>query len=531
MGLFYYAGHGVQARGENYLIPTGAVINRESDLKIEGVSANEILNTLSYADNRLNIVILDACRDNPYSRSFRTEEQGLARMDAPRGTLVAYATAPGSVSADGKGDNSPYTLALAAEMKVPGIVAEQVFKQARVEVMARTKGAQVPWEESSLTGDFYFSPSEAVTASEAPAPEPTVIRADTTAMELAFWQSIQNSTDPAMFDAYLGQFPNGTFAALARLKRDASSGAAQQETQVAAVVPPPEASILVTDMDATYVARRTSNVRAEPTTGSDQLGRLARDDAVIVTGKVAQKDWYRIAYQGGTAYVFGSLIEEIDPGEIVAYETIASAAEPAALESFLDDYPDGYFAPRVRSKLTAVENAERVEDERKRRRGSAAQGGRTQGGGATRRRGRGQARRGGRGQEQGGGTGGARHRRGGSQAQGGGAGQARGSQGRGQTSRRRGSETRGSSAQGGRGSGGGFQAPSAGARPVGHHQGQQPRGRLPGLLAAVPGRHLCGAGEGAHGRSREKGPRGSSAQGSRAKGTKGSTDGIAIAAN
>ena len=364
VGVFYYAGHGVQARGENYLIPTGAVISRESDLKIEGVSANEVLNTLSYAENRLNIVILDACRNNPYSQSFRAAAQGLAKMDAPRGTLVAYATAPGGVSADGRGDNSPYTLALSAEMKNPGVVAEQMFKQVRVEVMAQTKGEQVPWEESSLTGDFYFSLSEAASAAEVAVPEPTVIRADTSAMELAYWQSIQNSTDPAMFEAYLQSYPEGTFANIARLKRDASIGAAQQETQVAAVVAPPEASILVTEMDATYVARRTSNVRAEPTTGSDQLGRLARDDAVIVTGKVAQKDWYRIAYQGGTAYVFGSLIEEIDPGEIVAYETIASAAEPAALELFLDDYPDGYFAPRVRSKLTAVENAERKEAER-----------------------------------------------------------------------------------------------------------------------------------------------------------------------
>ena len=104
-GLFYYAGHGIQANGRNYLIPIGATIESESDVKYEAVDAGLILGKMEDAGNDLNIVILDACRNNPFARSFRSAEQGLARMDAPKGSLVAYATAPGSVAADGNEGN------------------------------------------------------------------------------------------------------------------------------------------------------------------------------------------------------------------------------------------------------------------------------------------------------------------------------------------------------------------------------------------------------------------------------------------
>jgi len=188
----------------------------------------------------LNIVILDACRHNPYASAFKSPGRGLARMDAPRGTLVAYSTGPGDVAVDGEGGNSPYTLALSQAMKSPDVPAEKMFKLVRDSVMAATKGQQTPWEESSLTGaDFYFKIDvsvkvEATTASEAQAPEASVIRADTSALDLAFWQSIQNSTDPAMFEAYLRSHPDGAFTNIATLKRDALRDASKQETQIAA---------------------------------------------------------------------------------------------------------------------------------------------------------------------------------------------------------------------------------------------------------------------------------------------------------
>jgi formylglycine-generating enzyme required for sulfatase activity len=171
VGLFYYAGHGVQLNGRNYLIPTTAQIEREGDVEIEAVSADWVIEQMRYARNRLNIVILDACRNNPFTRSMRSVDHGLASMDAPAGILIAYSTAPGAVAADGSGRNSPYTEALSQAMRNLHEPVEQVFKHVRVGVMSATSGKQVPWESSSLTGDFYFAaaPSIPVAAQSAPA--------------------------------------------------------------------------------------------------------------------------------------------------------------------------------------------------------------------------------------------------------------------------------------------------------------------------------------------------------------------------
>jgi len=157
VGLFYYAGHGLQLSGRNYLIPTTARIDREGDVEIEAVSADWVIEQMRYARNRLNIVILDACRNNPFTRSMRSVDHGLATMDAPAGILIAYSTAPGAVAADGTGRNSPYTEALTHAMREMHEPVEQVFKHVRVGVMTATSGKQVPWESSSLTGDFYFA--------------------------------------------------------------------------------------------------------------------------------------------------------------------------------------------------------------------------------------------------------------------------------------------------------------------------------------------------------------------------------------
>jgi formylglycine-generating enzyme required for sulfatase activity len=172
VGLFYYAGHGVQMSGRNYLIPTAARIEREGDVDIEAVSADWVIEQMRYARNRLNIVVLDACRNNPFARSMRSADRGLAVMDAPAGIMIAYSTAPGSVAADGDSRNSPYTEALTRAMRDVHEPVEQVFKRVRIQVMTATSGRQIPWESSSLTGDFYFSaPSR---RSEAVAPSPSI---------------------------------------------------------------------------------------------------------------------------------------------------------------------------------------------------------------------------------------------------------------------------------------------------------------------------------------------------------------------
>lgn len=168
-GLFFYAGHGLQIDGENYLIPLGAAIEKEADAELEGVPANWVLKQMEFAGNRINIIVLDACRNNPLARGMRSATRGLARMDAPKGSFIAYSTAPGETAADGDAKNSPYTQALAKAMLKPGVAIEETFRNARVDVLNATGEKQVPWESSSLTGAFYFQTGAAASTTSAPA--------------------------------------------------------------------------------------------------------------------------------------------------------------------------------------------------------------------------------------------------------------------------------------------------------------------------------------------------------------------------
>jgi formylglycine-generating enzyme required for sulfatase activity len=177
VGLFYYAGHGVQVNGANYLIPTGANIAKEGDVDMEAVNADWVLQQMEFAGNRMNIIILDACRNNPLPAGKRSADRGLARMDAPRGSFLAYSTAPGDAAIDGKGSNSPYSEALAKAIESDRVPLEQLFRDVRVNVMNATGEEQVPWDASSLTGEFYFkrpdgSAPAQQTAVLAPAPQP-----------------------------------------------------------------------------------------------------------------------------------------------------------------------------------------------------------------------------------------------------------------------------------------------------------------------------------------------------------------------
>jgi membrane-associated protease RseP (regulator of RpoE activity) len=160
VGLFFFAGHGVQVAGENFLVPVDARIALEKDVQYECVNAGKVLGRMEDAGNGLNIVILDACRNNPFARSFRSESRGLAKMDAPSGSLVAFATAPGDVAADGTGKNGLYTSHLLKHLRTPGLTIERVLKQTRIgvaEESAKLGKRQTPWESSSLMGDFYFN--------------------------------------------------------------------------------------------------------------------------------------------------------------------------------------------------------------------------------------------------------------------------------------------------------------------------------------------------------------------------------------
>lgn len=157
-GIFFYAGHGAQVKGTNYLIPIDAEIESAYEIPDQAIEADLLLRALEEAENPLNIIVLDACRDNPYPGNSRSGAKGLARMESGTGTLIAYSTGPGKVAEDGRGRNSPYTKHLLKHMTHTGLAIEQVFKRVRVGVEKETDGKQVPWETSSLRGDFYFVP-------------------------------------------------------------------------------------------------------------------------------------------------------------------------------------------------------------------------------------------------------------------------------------------------------------------------------------------------------------------------------------
>lgn len=161
VGVFYYAGHGIQVDGQNYMIPVGADIRSENDIREKAVRASSVLREVASAENKMNLFILDACRNKPSTNGPRLQTQGFEKMDAPAGSMVAFATGSGELSQDGPAaGNSPYTKALAEFISVPGLTVEEVFKNTRVRVMAKTKKRQIPREDSSLTSDFYFVPLE-----------------------------------------------------------------------------------------------------------------------------------------------------------------------------------------------------------------------------------------------------------------------------------------------------------------------------------------------------------------------------------
>ena len=219
IAVLYYAGHGLQLRDRNYLIPVDAEIRSEDEIPIAGVDLGFMLGRMSTARSRINIVILDACRNNPFAGKGGPSAQGLAQMDAPVGTLLAYATAPGKLAADGSGANSLYATHLSRHLPTPGLPVELVFKRVREGVVRDTREQQVPWESSSLQGEFAFVPGVAA---------PREAAADIEAAgELVFWNSIQASTRADEYRAYLRQYPTGRFATLA-------------QTRLAAFTPPPE---------------------------------------------------------------------------------------------------------------------------------------------------------------------------------------------------------------------------------------------------------------------------------------------------
>ena len=207
VALFFYAGHGLQIKGVNYLPAVDAEINSEDDVPMQSIDLNRVLDILGESKTRLNLLFLDACRNNPYARSMRSGASGLAKVDAPSGTLISFATRPGSTASDGAGGHGAYTEQLLTQMREPNVPVEQVLKRVGAGVKRATRGAQEPWMEGSIEGDFYFRGGATAVASGP---------VDPLAIELAYWDSVKSSTNARDYQAYLDRYPQGQFAGLAR---------------------------------------------------------------------------------------------------------------------------------------------------------------------------------------------------------------------------------------------------------------------------------------------------------------------------
>ncbi len=285
VGLFFYAGHGLQVNGSNYIVPIDAQLLDESDLDFEAIRLHIVLNQLE-RQPRTNIVLLDACRDNPLSRTLARSMgasrsaaigRGLARISGSIGTLIAYATEPDNVALDGEGPNSPFTAALLQHMETPGLEVRQMLTRVRQQVIDATDSQQVPWDHSSLTGDFFFNPAPAAgTATLQTLPEnqtefvlnPDQGRAaNDSAAELIMWETVQNITvaeqQVAALNLYLETYPQGRFAQLAEIQIAALTSPANDPGPPQQRVVAPEVPVGPTAADIERLPV-TGSARAQP---------------------------------------------------------------------------------------------------------------------------------------------------------------------------------------------------------------------------------------------------------------------------
>ena len=286
---------------------------------------------------RVKLVVLDACRNNPLAQTLASSMQaggrgaavgrGLARIQGAEGTLMAFATAPGSIADDGAARNSPFTRALLDNITTPGLEVSLLFRRVRADVMAATGDSQVPWVDEALLGEFYFVPPE---ADAAPAPGPAAPTPGQS-VEITFWNAIEDSAEWRDFQAYLDTYGDeGAFAALARVRRDRLK---DEEVAALTTTPAPEPpAFAVAAMEAPYRVVARANLRAGPSTDYDRLDTFEPGTEVMVTGKVEGLDWYRIAAPAAPeGFIHGPLIQAEQAYQ--ATRVVTAPAAPSASEA------------------------------------------------------------------------------------------------------------------------------------------------------------------------------------------------------
>ncbi len=343
VALFFYAGHGLQVRGENYLPTVDAQLTSEEDVPHQSLNLATVLNTMEDSKAAVNLVLLDACRNNPYARGFRSAATGLARVQAPSGTLIHYATRPGSVAEDGSGTHGTYTAALLAQIGEQGVPIEQALKRVTIRVRDSTKGKQEPWMEGSLTGDFYFIVNGNPQISVQPAPANA---------DAAAWQAADSSASEAAYQAYLAEYPKGLYAAAARIKI-----AALRSTTVVAAAPaaPPAAAPLpllgpvpagLKDADG-YLWRE-----AQAKGGREHFEAYLQQFPKGRNATAARNALKTIAQREAAQKA-----EHLALAESSTWDAARQSHSEVAYKAFLQDFPRSRFAPQAQAALKTLQLA------------------------------------------------------------------------------------------------------------------------------------------------------------------------------
>ncbi|MFL9825165.1 caspase family protein [Rhodoplanes sp. SY1] len=285
VGLFYYAGHGVQVRGANFLVPVGANPVREADIDFQMLDTALVLRQMEAAGTRLNLVILDACRNNPFGgRGLRSSASGLAQMQAPEGTLISFATQPGNVALDGSAGNSPYTAALAETIRRPGLDIFQTFNAVGLAVKKTTAGAQQPWVSSSpIAGTFQFA---ATPSSPASTPTPALPAVSGGGEAERVWAVTRDTTSVAVLEDFVRQFGGTPYGSLARARLDelrrertaaAPAGVANSAAAGEPSRQPPGPAVAALPVAPSFDCTVDTGPNERAICGSARLARLDRD--------------------------------------------------------------------------------------------------------------------------------------------------------------------------------------------------------------------------------------------------------------
>ncbi len=310
--LFYYGGHGVQVDGENYLIPVDADITREAEVEVDAVQASLVLKQMAFAGSRVNIVILDSCRNNPLARDFRSvaASQGFAEIRSkPKGTFISYSTAPGEVAVDGNDGHSPFAEALAWAMQLPGLDLPEVFQRVREKVLDATDQRQTPWDSSSLVKSFYFMPPQDGAQQDLVAATdnaPIAIADAATPNHDPHHETLVRAAEQVPAPATEAAMLTPTLKPIEGLAADPDSGTTTAIKPVAVVAVP----IFVSAGNALH-AKANARLRAAPSTGADVVAKLAANTPLRAMARSTDGAWWQVKLADGrTGYLHREAVTE-----------------------------------------------------------------------------------------------------------------------------------------------------------------------------------------------------------------------------